>query len=49
MIDDLLDVEVIQPLEPQHGSQVHLVLKPSNGWQFTVDFRNLNKFIPNEG
>ena len=49
MIDDLLDLEVIQPSRATAWSQVHLVRKPSNGWRFTVDFRNLNKVISNEG
>ena len=49
MIDDLLDLEVIQPSRATAWSQVHLVRKPSNGWRFTVDFRNLNKVISNDG
>ena len=49
MIDDLLELEVIQPSWTTAWSQVHLVRKLSNGWRFTVDFRNLNKVISNEG
>ena len=49
MIDDLLDLQVIQPSRATAWSQVHLVRKPTNGWRFTVDFRNLNKVISNEG
>ena len=49
VIDDLLDLEVIQPSQATAWSQVHLVRKPSNGWRFTVNFRNLNKVISNEG
>jgi hypothetical protein len=49
LIDDLLDLEVIQPSRTTAWSQVHLVRKPSNGWRFTVDFRNLNKVISNKG
>ena len=49
LIDDLLDLEVIQPSRTTAWSQVHLVRKPSNDWRFTVDFRNLNKVISNEG
>ena len=49
MIDDLLDLKVIQPSRATAWSQVHLVRKPTNGWRFTVDFRNLNKVISNEG
>ena len=45
MIEDQLDLEVIQPSRATAWSQVHLVRKPSNGWRFTVDFRNLNKVI----
>jgi hypothetical protein len=48
MIDDLLDLQVIQPSQATVWSRVHLVRKPTNGWQFTVDFRNLNKVISNE-
>jgi len=49
MIDDLLDLQVIQPSRAAAWSQVHLVCKPTNGWRFTVDFHNLNKVISNEG
>jgi len=48
MIDDLLDLAVIQPSRATAWLQVHLVRKPSNGWRFTVDSRNLNKVISNE-
>jgi len=48
-IDDLPDLQVIQPSRATAWSQVHLVRKPTNGWRFTVDFRNLNKVISNEG
>ena len=49
MIDDLLDLHVIQPSRATAWSQVHLVCKTTNGWWFTVDFRNLNKIISNDG
>ena len=49
MIDDLLDLQVIQPSKATAWSQVHLVRKPSGGWRFTVDYRGLNKVISNEG
>jgi hypothetical protein len=49
MIDDLFDLEVIQPSRATAWSHVHLVRKSSNGWRFTVDFCNLNKVISNEG
>ena len=49
MIDDLRDLKVIQPLRATAWSQVHLVRKPTNGWRFTVDFRNPDKVISNEG
>ena len=42
MIDDLLS-------RATAWSQVHLVRKPTKGWRFTVDFRNLNKVTSNEG
>jgi len=48
MIDDLLDLQVIQPSKATTWSQVHLVCKPG-GWRFTVDYRGLNKVILNEG
>ena len=48
MIDDLLDLQVIQPSRATAWSQVHLVRKPTSGWQNTVDFCNLNKVISNE-
>ena len=37
-IDDLLDLQVIQPSKTTSFSQVHLVWKPSCGWRFTVDY-----------
>ena len=49
MIDDLLDLQVIQPSRAMALAQVHLVRKPTNRWPFTVDFRNLTKVISNEG
>ena len=49
MIDDLLDLKVIQPSRSTAWSQVNLVSKSTNGLRFTVDFRNLNKVISNEG
>jgi len=49
MIDDLLDLQAIQPSRATAWSQVNLVHKPTNGWQFTVDYRTLNKVITNEG
>jgi hypothetical protein len=49
MIDDLLDLEVIQPFRATAWSQVHLVRKAFNGGRFMVDFRNLNKVISNKG
>ena len=49
MIDDLLDLQVIQPSKATAWSQVYLVQKPSGGWRFTVDYRGLNKVISNEG
>ena len=49
MIDNLLELEVIEPSRATEWSQVHLVRKPSNFWRFTVDFRNLKKVISNEG
>ena len=49
MIDDSLNLKVIQPSRATAWSQVHLVHKPTKGWRFTVDFRNLNKVISNEG
>ena len=49
MIDDLLDLHVIQSSRATAWPQVHLVRKPTNGWWFTIDFRNLNKVISNEG
>ena len=49
MTHDLLDLEVIQPSQSTAWSQVHLVRKQSNGWRFTMDFRNLNNVISNEG
>ena len=49
MIDDLLDLQVIQPSRATAWSRVRLVRKPTNGWRFTVDFRNLNKVISNDG
>ena len=49
MIEDLLNLQVIQPSRATTWPQVHLVRKPTNGWRFTVDFRNLNKVIFNEG
>ena len=49
MIDDLLELGVIQPSKATAWSQVHLVSKPTGGWRFTIDFRNLNKVISNEG
>ena len=49
MIDGLLYLKVIQLSRATAWSQAHLVRKPTNGWRFTVDFRNLNKVISNEG
>jgi hypothetical protein len=51
MLDDLLDLRVIQPSRATAWSQLHLVPKPNKDkqWCFTIDYRNLNKVIPNEG
>jgi hypothetical protein len=49
MIDDLLELQVIQPSKATAWSQVHLIRKPTGGWRFTVDYRGLNKVISNEG
>ena len=48
MIDDLLDLQVIQP-RATAWSQGYLVCKPTNGWRFTLYFRNLNEVISNKG
>ena len=49
MIDDLLELQVIQPSKATAWSQNHLVRKRAGGWRFTVDNRGLNKVISNEG
>ena len=49
MIDDLLELQVIQPSKATAWSQVHLIRKPTGDWRFTVDYRGLNKVISNEG
>ena len=49
LIDELLEKEVIRPSKATAWSQVHLVRKPRGGWQFTIDYRALNKVITNEG
>ena len=41
MIDDLLHLQVIQPSRATAWSQVHLVFKPTKGWQLTMNTRNL--------
>jgi hypothetical protein len=51
MIEDLLQLGVIQPSRATAWSQAHLVPKPGQvkKWRFTIDYRNLNKVISNEG
>jgi len=49
MIDNLLDLQVIQPSKATAWSQVYLVRKPAGGWRFTVVYRDFNKVISNEG
>jgi transposase InsO family protein len=49
MIDELLDLQVIQPSKATAWSQAHLVRKPKGGWRFTIDYRGLNKVMSNEG
>jgi hypothetical protein len=50
IIDELLQLSVIIKSQATSWSQVVLVKKPNGkGWRLTIDYRNLNKVITNQG
>ena len=49
LINKLLNEGIIRPSKATTWSQVVLVAKPNKGWRLTIDSRNLNKLIVNQG
>jgi hypothetical protein len=49
ILDELLALGVIRASKATAWSQVVMVKKPTGKWRLTIDFRNLNKGIVNQG
>ena len=49
IIDELLALGVIRPSKATAWSQVMLVKKSTGGWRLTIDYRQLNHLVENQG